>query len=311
MVSEQVFRGAIPEDAELVAGLVNRVELAQIGMAVYTPASLRKEWSQHGDALGSNVHLLELDGKLAAFVDLHPDEENRELYFEGYVSPDFTGRGIGTRLIELAEGEAAALADRTGRPVTIETNVGSQAVARALEDRGYKPGKHDLGMFLDLGGGRPDVDLPAGTRIRPFVDGRDDHLMWDVMRTGFGDDWDGTEDPDEWLRVHKDESVYDPSLWFFACAGDTVIGAVQARRQWRAQSDTGWLKNLTVLADWRHKGVGRALLMHAAALLHDRGKKQMVLGTYADNPTGAVDFYLHLGMRLGAESFDYSKQISP
>jgi hypothetical protein len=37
----------------------------------------------------------------------------------------------------------------------------------------------------------------------------------------------------------------------------------------------------------------------------------MVLGTYADNPTAAVDFYLHIGMRLGAESFDYSKTVTP
>jgi GNAT superfamily N-acetyltransferase len=298
-------------DANGVAALVNQVELAQIGMAVYTTASLREEWAEHGDALGSKVRIVEIDGRLAGYLDLHPDSESRELYFEGYVSPECTGRGIGTQLIEIAEGEAAALAGRLRGPVTLTTNVGSAAVANSLGRRGYEPGPHDLGMFLDLDGRRPEVNIPPGIGIRPFVDGRDEQLMWDIMRAGFGADWDGTEDAGEWLHKHQDESVYDPALWFFARAGDQAIGAVQARPQWRAQADTGWLKNMAVLSEWRHKGVGRALLLHAGALFHDRGKKKMVLGTFADNPTDAVQFYLHLGMRLGAESFDYSKQITP
>jgi len=312
VVPENVqIRGATMADAAGVAALVNKVELAQIGMAVYTPASLEQEWGDHGDALGSNVRIVEIDGRLAGFVDMHPDPESREFYFEGYVSPNFTGRGIGTHLIEIAEEAAAALARRVGQPVTLTTNVGSAAVAAVLERRGYEPGRHDLGMFLDLDGRRPEVTLPPGVSIRPFVDGRDEQLMWDIMRAGFGDDWDGTEDAGEWLRSHQNEAVYDPALWFFARAGNQVIGAVQARHQWRAQADTGWLKNLAVLPEWRHRGIGRAMLMHAAALFHDRGKKQMVLGTFADNPTDAVQFYLHLGMRLGAESFDCSRQISP
>lgn len=305
------LRDATMADAAGVAALVNEVELAQIGMAVYTPASLREEWGEHGDALGVNVRIAEVDGRLAGFVDMHPDAEGREFYFEGYVSPEFTGRSIGTNLIEVAEEAAVALAGRVGRPVTLTTNVGSRAVAAVLERRGYEPGPHDLGLFLDLEGRRPEVTLPPGIGIRPFVDGRDEQLMWDVMRAGFEDDWDGTEDAGEWLRSHQREAVYDPTLWFFARDGDKTIGAVQARPQWRAQADTGWLKNLAVLPGWRRKGVGRALLMHAAALFHDRGKKHMVLGTFADNPTNAVQFYLSLGMRLGAESFDYSKKISP
>ena len=311
MVPEQVLRGATMGDAERVANLVNEVELAQIGMAVYTTASLQEEWHEHGDGLGSNVCIVEVDGRLAGFVDMHPDADGRELYFEGYVSPGWTGRGIGTQLIEIAEREAEALAKRIGGPVTLTTNVGGTPVASALEKRGYERGKHDLGMFLDLDGRRPEGELPPGISIRPFVEGRDERLMWDVMRAGFGDDWDGTEDPGEWLRMHTDKGVYDPTLWFFAQDDDQAIGVVQARPQWRAQSDTGWLKNLAVLPEWRRKGVGRALLMHAAGLFHDRGKKHMVLGTYDDNPTDAVGFYLRLGMRLGAESFDYSKQITP
>jgi mycothiol synthase len=311
VVPEQALRGASMHDAERVANLVNEVELAQIGMAVYTVASLREEWSEHGDALASNVRILEIDGHLAGFVDMHPDAEGRELYFEGYVSPRWIDRGVGTQLIELAEADAVGLAKRIGAPITVTTNVGSAAVGTALERRGYKMGQRDLGMFLDLDGRRPDVEVPAGIAIRPFVKGRDEQLMWDVVRAGFGGDWDGTDDAGEWLRQHTDPAVFDPALWFFACEGDHTIGAVQARPQWRAQSDTGWLKNLAVLPGWRRSGVGRALVMRAAALFHDRGKKHMVLGTYADNPTDALRFYLHIGMRLGAESFDYSKVVAP
>lgn len=299
------------DDAGPVARLVNEVELTQIGMAVYTPESLRREWGEHGDALESNVWIIEAQGHLAGYIDLHPDAVEGELYFEGYVAPKWLGRGIGTQLIEIAEREAAALADRLGREVTLTTNVGNRAVAGVLARRGYEETQHDLGMFLDLDDGRPEVVLPPGVRIRPFVHGRDEQLMWDVMRAGFEDDWDGTDDSATWLAGHQDEEVYDPALWFFAEDGGSAIGVAQARPQWRAQSDTGWLKNLAVLPEARRRGIGRALVMHAAALFHDRGKKRMVLGTFADNPTGAPEFYVRVGMRLGAESFDYSRRIAP
>ena len=311
MLREHIVRSATMGDAENVARLVNDIEVAQIGMAVYTTASLRQEWDEHGDSLGSNVRIVEVGGRLAGYLDMQPDADGRNLYYEGYVAPEWMGRGIGTQLIEIAERESANLAERLGAAVTVTTNVGSTGVAAFLESRGYELTQHDLGMFLDLDDPRPEVALPSGVRIRPFVKGRDEQLMWDIMRAGFGDDWDGTEDSDEWLRKHTDESVFDPALWFFAQEGDQAIGAVQARPQWRAQSDTGWLKNMAVLPAARRKGVGRALLMHAAALFHDRGKKHMVLGTFADNPTNARQFYLHIGMRLGAESFDYSKRITP
>jgi mycothiol synthase len=311
VVREHAVRGATMGDAKSVARLVNDIELAQIGMAVYTTAGLREEWGEHGERLRSNVRIVEVGGRLAGYLDMHPDADGRNLYYEGYVAPESMGRGIGTKLIEIAEGEAANLAERLRAPVTMTTNVGSAGVAALLEGRGYEQTQHDLGMFLDLDGPRPEVALPSGVGIRPFVEGRDEQLMWDIMRAGFGDDWDGTDDANEWLRRHKDESVYDPALWFFAQEGVQAVGAVQARPQWRAQSDTGWLKNMAVLPAARRKGVGRALLMHAAAQFHDRGKRQMVLGTFADNPTDALRFYLRLGLRLGAESFDYSKRILP
>ena len=311
MDREPVVRGAVMDDAERVAHLVNEVELAQVEMAVYTPSSLQEEWSQHGDDLAANTRIVEVGGRLAGYVDMHPDADSRELYYEGYVAPDWADRGIQTLLFEIAEDEAGSLARRLGDPVSLSTNVGNTRVATDLERRGYERTLHELAMFLDLDGHRPEVALPAGVTIRPFVEGRDERLMWDTMRAGFAEDWDGTPDREEWIRVHQEAPAYDPALWFFAWHDDRAIGAVQAGEQWRAQADTGWLKNIAVLEPARRKGVGRALLFHAAGLFNDRGKKRMVLGTYAANPTAAPQFYLHLGMRIGGESFDYANRIAP
>jgi hypothetical protein len=74
-------------DAENVARLVNDIELAQIGMAVYTVAGLREEWGEHGDSLGSNVRIVEVGGRLAGYLDMQPDADGRNLYYEGYVAP--------------------------------------------------------------------------------------------------------------------------------------------------------------------------------------------------------------------------------
>jgi hypothetical protein len=79
-------------------------------------------------------------------------------------------------------------------------------------------------MFMDLS--EPlEVIWPEGVALRPYREDEDDVLMWDTMRAGFGDDWGGPTERDEWLRTHRGAPGYASDLWFFA-----------ARRAWR----DGW-----------------------------------------------------------------------
>jgi GNAT superfamily N-acetyltransferase len=53
-----------------------------------------------------------------------------------------------------------------------------------------------------------------------------------------------------------------------------------------------------ILRDWRGRGLGRALLLHAFAEFFELRKKIVRLHVDADNPTGAVRLYESVGMSV-------------
>jgi mycothiol synthase len=282
-----------------VVDLVNTCTRAEVDMAVYTPADLGPVWAARA---GELEVIVEDDGNVVGYLETEPDGAG--LFFEGFVHPARRGTGIGSHLAASAE----RLATSAGWE-TITTNVGTQAGRRWFEKRGYRVVASDIAMFMDLDR-PPEVTLPAGVEIRTFVEGADEDAMHEAIRLSFGDDWpDSSHDPVAWMRGHQEAASYDPDLWLFAVAGGEIVGAVMNRTHWRAQVDTGWVKNLGVRAGWRRRGVGRALLLESARLFHERGKRRMVLGVAGDNPTGAPDFYRRIGMRARGGSWDLRKSL--
>ena len=267
-------------------------------MAVYDDGDLGIEWA----ARAEDMEVIVADDTIVGYLETEAEDDG--LYFEGYVHPGRRGEGIGSRLADSAERIAA----RTGA-VTITTNVGGEDSVLFFEGRGYAVVEREYAMFLDLDG-LPEVPVPPGIRIRPFVEGTDEDTMYQTIRTSFGDDWpDAPHDPEEWMRGHQSAPAYDPALWLFAESGGEVVGAVMNRGQWRAQSDTGWVKNLGVLPGWRGRGIGRVLLLESARLFHERGRRRMVLGVSVDNPTAAPAFYLRMGLKIGGASWDLRKAL--
>jgi mycothiol synthase len=296
---ELEMRPPAAEDAPAVAAVVNACTTADVGMAAYTTDDLLSRWEQ------SERYEVAVapGGEIVGYLETEPDPGKRELYYEGVVRPDRRGRGVGMALIASAERRAAAL----GRASTIVSNVSNGAAAALMLAHGYERTHHEYAMFLDLDRAFT-VEWPDGIDLRPFVEGRDEELMHRTMLAGFGDDWPSDRALEPWMTIHQSAPTYDPELWFFATVRDEAVGAVQGRRHWGAQEDTGFLKNIAVVPQWRRSGVGRALLMHVAELFRRRDKARMVLGTYADNPTRATDFYIRMGMYIGGESFDYTKR---
>jgi mycothiol synthase len=271
-------------------------------MAVYENGDLVKEWANRANP---RAVVAAEDGAIVGYLD--GDRTDDDLFFEGFVHPSRRGCGIGSHLAASAERMALTLG-----AATVTTNVGSEDAVSFFEQRGYYIVEREYAMFLDLDRA-PDVSVPAGIEIRAFVEDADERAMHQAIRESFGDDWpDSSGDPDGWVRGHKSVKSYDPDLWLFAADREDIVGAVMNRTQWRAQTDTGWVKNLGVRKDYRGRGIGRALLLESGRLFHERGKRRMVLGVSVDNPTGAPEFYRRVGMRVGGASWDLRKDhMSP
>jgi ribosomal protein S18 acetylase RimI-like enzyme len=302
-----VFRTPLPQDAVAVARLVNESLLREIGMADLDPAALESEWRR----LGRLDHLAVVQGgddQIAGYLTTEIDENRPHMYFEGFTAEAFLGQGIGNALIEEAEARAVALAKRLQEPVPLETDVNDDRVRDLLDKRGFEMTGGSFPMFMDLHDPAPAPHWPEGVALRPYVQGDDDHEFFDVLARGF--ELDPSFTPESWLE-RKSLPDFSPDLWWFAQAAEGPVAALECRAQWHAQTDTGWIKNIAVLSEWRRRGVGRALLFHAFGRFRELGRTRAVLGVEAENPTQAKDFYERIGMYAGSEGTDHRKIITP
>jgi mycothiol synthase len=77
-----------------------------------------------------------------------------------------------------------------------------------------------------------------------------------------------------------------------ADVGGVVAGASVAFEQ----PEMGWVHQLAMHRDYRHRGLGRALLLQAFGEFRRRGSPAVGLTT--NSATGALDLYLRTGMEV-------------
>lgn len=158
--------------------------------------------------------------------------------------------------------------------------------------------RHFWRMVGDLGERQPEPALPAGARIRPVADQDADlRVVADVVRTSFQDHFGHERDErpsfEQFVSTTHTQAGYDIGLWWVA----TVEGEPAAALIGRQFDDIGFVNTLGTLAEFRGRGLGRALLLTAFAEFRRRGLRRSVLGVDASNPTGAVRLYESVGMR--------------
>jgi ribosomal protein S18 acetylase RimI-like enzyme len=94
-----------------------------------------------------------------------------------------------------------------------------------------------------------------------------------------------------WWPSLTQDAEYDPALCFVAAdEGGDILGVAQC---WTS----AFVKDLAVSPSARRRGLGSALLCHAAHTFRERGSAVIDLKVDADNPSGALHLYRSLGFR--------------
>lgn len=185
----------------------------------------------------------------------------------------------------------------------------NEPLQRELERRGFRPVRHSQRMEIDLRDPVPPPIWPDGIAVRSFRAG-DEHAFYETHQESFADSWEPIDEPfEEWAHWQLQPPAFVPGLWFLAIAGEEPAGVAICHPHAGAP-EIGWVRILGVRRQWRNRGLGRALLLHAFSEFRRRGLTRAGLGVDAESVTGANRLYERVGMHVSARFDIYEKAVS-
>ena len=315
-------RGAHPDDVESALVLFNRWSRSVIGRDESTvPDALRNEWSSPGFDPAQDIRVVfapngQMAGYIEVWTNLRPPVHP---WMWGRVDPDYEDLGIGTWLLQWAEGHALRELPSLPAELRFAPRVGTyreaQKPKKLFEDLGYRQIRSSYQMLIEMDAPVPDPEFPAGILIRTYNAEIDAEAAYRAEVDSFRDHFGFVEEPFEQglgrFRHFWEQEGFDPSLLFLAVDGDEIVGICLCPPHAIEDPDVGWVGTLGVRRPWRKRGLGLALLRHSFHEFYRRGKHKVGLGVDAQNLTGALRLYESAGMHV-QQAFDlYEKEIRP
>jgi mycothiol synthase len=302
-------RAPAAADLERVLEVLRAADAAVAGDSDWTASDLANTWAELD--LERDAWLFELDGHLAGYADFHV--RGGRFQADGYVHPDFRGRGVGSEIVRLVEGRAREEEAKVpaGERVYLQNATLDQdgCTVRFYGDRGYQPVRGFRGMVIELDA-EPDVPSLPGIEIRPYTHPEEGRAFYEAHQAAFASHWEFRPWAwDEWERRRYGKETFEPALWWAAVDGDTIAGVLLA--ELKRDPDQGWVDALGVVPAYRRRGIAEALLKTSFAEFWRRGERKVGLGVDAESPTGATRLYERAGMRTLWHAVVYEKELRP
>jgi mycothiol synthase len=297
---EFAARAVRPEDAEAVAELVAAIG-DRLGVRIdYGVEDIRNEWRRAD--LERDAWAWEREGRLAAFANVRSRGER--ISANGFVHPDFLGRGLGTAILHSTEARAR---ERGARRLENGILAADRAAVALLQANGYRDVRHYYKMVIELEEPPPEPEWPEGLAPRPF-EREHAHAFWAADDEAFVDEWEYEPEPfEEFVARRLERPGFDPGLWTAVWDGEEIAATLIADQRFGA----GWIAGLGVRRPWRRRGLGLALLLRSFGQFHERGERRVALSVDTDNLTGATRLYERAGMHVEREEVLYVKELAP
>jgi len=290
------------EDAEAVAQVTAALDASFDVEQTEQPGDIRDDWRDLD--LARDAWVWERDGKIVAYAAVYARGQDKRLIADGYVDPDYAGRGLGIAIVETTEQRA-----RERGVARLENGVlgNDRGAGELLRSRGYRDVRHFYRMRIELDGPPPEPRWPEGFQAAAF-DPAEAHEFHDALEDGFAEEWGYTEEPFEAFSKRRlEEERFDPTLWTTVRAGGEIAAVLIA--DWKRHGEAGWIASLAVRKPWRRRGLGEALLLRSLGQFYERGERVVQLGVDAENPTGATRLYERVGMSVSFEAVIYAKDL--
>jgi mycothiol synthase len=282
------FRAPVPADATGVLAVFEARDRADLGVVEHTLEELRDEWELGDLDLEQGAQIVELEGgRIVAYAAV------RRPGTLVVVAPDHEGRGIGSRLLEWAEGRDR----KRGRDLHRQWVAADNHSARTLlTGAGYHRARSYWRMVRALDDVAPALGAPPGIRLRAVDPARDAPALHAVDAASFATAPDYNprsleEFTEELLGGHD----FDAGLSRVATEDEDVVGFLLARR-YQAEG-IGYVDVLGVDPQRQGRGVGTSLLQAVFAAFARAGLREAQLGVDSTNARG-LRLYERAGMTV-------------
>ena len=310
------FRSARDQDAAPASALANEESRHLLGFANFTEDRLRRFWTAPSVDRERDVAVIEApDGRVAGCLFVIGEPPFVSVFAIGFVGLPYQGRGIGAAIVadnERRAGRFVELAPPERRVVVhAGTLAGLPATNALFRAAGYEEVRR-FELMRTVFDGAPCAPAPIpGIEVRGFLPG-DERTVYETHIAAFSDHWgEGTETYEDFAHHVYADPTFDPAFWWVAHDGDRLAGYVGARLSGDDDPELGYVGLLGVLAPYRRRGIGEALLRRTFRALHDRGQKGCDLHVDADSLTGATRLYERVGMTAHPRFVTWEKELRP
>jgi mycothiol synthase len=277
--------------------------------------------------LSQDFILAEVDGKPVGYTRLSWEMEREGPwlgFLYGWVLPEWRRKGIGSAILDWAEGRLSQIAGDLRRQglvpqdkpcvYSLEVYHSEKTRRSLLESRGYTIARQEHVMVRPDLENIPEAPMPPGLEARPA---QPEHyrLIWEAAVEAFQDHWGFIPPSENGFEEFMREDGQDPGLWQVGWDGDQVAGSVLAYINNEENKEYGRLRGysegISVRRPWRRRGLARALLVRSLIEFKRLGMQEAALSVDTQNWNSAYNLYESVGFRIVSGYSYYQKPFQP
>ncbi|GCE16557.1 GNAT family N-acetyltransferase [Dictyobacter kobayashii] len=296
--TDLIIRAATRDDAQAIIDLYAKVELAETGQSDNTVSDVYELWDgEKLDLANNSCAIFTASGELIGYTGVANTGRGVLLDVHTQVHPAYAELPLADFLLQFADERTRVLLAADDKlPRRLYTWGFTQSNTALFIQHGFTIENSDYRMEVILETEPQQPQPLPGITVRPFIPGKEERAVYDVIAEAFPDiDGKPYRPYEDWYeKVFEKTASFEPSMLYVAVAEDQIVGVTICRVY--PDNGEGFIWQVGMRRAWRKRGIANQLLRTALTTYYQRGMKRIMLDVDANNATGAHQLYASIGM---------------